>query len=170
MTFAPEAGCRVPLALGDHDRGPTAMTSTATPLRRSRSTRRAGYAIAVLVNAAVLYGANRWPGWEEIPFLTDDTAQVMDWVNASILTNLVVNVLYFVADPPRVRALGDVVTTSVGVVAMVRIWQVFPFDVDSDTSGWGLLLRVLLAVGIIGSLIGIVTALVRLARGGPRGR
>lgn len=68
------------------------------------------------------------------------------------------------------RALGDVVTTSVGVVAMVRIWQVFPFDVDSDTSGWGLLLRVLLAVGIIGSVIGIVTALVRLARGGPRGR
>ncbi|GAA2156634.1 hypothetical protein GCM10009844_45060 [Nocardioides koreensis] len=145
------------------------MTRTAAPVRRSRSARRVGYAIAVLVNAAVLYGANRWPGWEEIPFLTGDTAQVMDWVNASILTNLVANVLYFVADPPRVRALGDVVTTSVGIVALVRIWQVFPFDVDSDSSGWGLVLRVLLAVALIGSAIGIVTGLVRLARGAPRG-
>ena len=143
------------------------MTATATPVRHSRSTRRLGYAVAVLVNAAVLYGANRWPGWEEIPFLTDDTAQVMDWVNASILTNLVANVLYFVADPPRVRALGDVVTTSVGVVAMVRIWQVFPFDVDSDSSGWGLVLRVLLVVGIVGSVIGIVAGLVRLVSSAP---
>ena len=140
------------------------MSPTAAPARRSRATRRAGYAIAVLVNVAVLYAANRWPGWEKVPFLTDDTDEVMAWVNASLLTNIAANLLYFVADPPRLRALGDVVTTSVGVGAMVKIWQVFPFDVSSDSSGWGLLLHFLLALGIIGSAIGIVAGLARLAK------
>lgn len=140
------------------------MTSTAAPPRHSRTTRRVGYAIAVVVNAAVLFAANEWPGWQQIPFLTADTDQVMAWVNASIVTNLVVNLVYLATDPPRLRAIGDVVTTTVGVAAMVRIWQVFPFDVASDSSGWGLLLRVLLAIGIVGSVIGIVSGLVRLVR------
>ena len=140
------------------------MTPIAAPARRSRAARRVGYASAVLVNVAVLYAANRWPGWEKLPFLTDDTDEVMAWVNASLLTNIAANLLYFVADPPRLRALGDVVTTSVGVGAMVKIWQVFPFDVSSDSSGWGLLFRFLLALGIIGSAIGIVAGLARLAK------
>lgn len=141
------------------------MTRTAAPARRTRASRRAGYSIAVLVNLALLVAINVWPGWERVPFLTDETDLVLGWVNASIVVNLVANVLYFVADPPRLRALGDVVTTSVGVVAMIRVWQVFPFDVASDSSGWGLVLRFLLAIGVIGSVVGIVAALVRLVSG-----
>jgi hypothetical protein len=145
------------------------MTRMPTATRHSRPARRAGYAVAAVLNAALLYAVDRWPGWEQVPFLTDDTEEVISWVNASILTNLVANVLYFVADPPRLRAFGDLVTTSVGIVALVRIWQVFPFDVASDSSGWGLLLRVLLAIAIVGSAFGIAAAVVRLARGAPRG-
>jgi len=31
------------------------------------------------------------------------------------------------------KTLGGVVTTAVGIAALVRIWQVFPFDFDDST-------------------------------------
>jgi hypothetical protein len=88
-------------------------------------------------------------------------------VNASIIVGIVANLLYVVADRPRLRALGDAVTTSVGVYAMVRVWQVFPFDVGH---GWVTVLRVLLVVGVVGSGIALVVAAVRLVRPEPRAR
>ncbi len=128
--------------------------------RASTGVRRFGYVVAILVNAAMLYAVNAWPGWEEVPVLTTDTEQVIGWVTASIVTSLVANAIYLVRDPPWLRSLGDVITTSVGLGALVKVWQVFPFDVASDSSGWGLVARILLVVAIVGSAIGIVTGLV----------
>jgi hypothetical protein len=125
---------------------------------------RFGYAVAVVVNAAMLYAVNAWPGWQAVPFLTDDTAQVIPWVNTSILVGLVANVVYLVRDPAWLKAVGDIVTTAVGLVAMVRIWQVFPLDFGDTTFDWALLARILLGVGIGGSILGIVVSVVRLVR------
>lgn len=124
--------------------------------------RRFGYVVAAAVNAALLYLVNVRPGWDAAPFLTDATTSVLGAVNASIAVGLVANLVYLAADPVRLRALGDAVTTSVGLYAMVRVWQVFPFDV---TDGWTTVLRVLLAVGMAGSAIAVVAAVVRLVRG-----
>ena len=124
--------------------------------------RRFGYVVAASLNAVVLYLVNGRPGWDAVPFLTHDTTLVLDAVNASIVVGIVANLVYVVADPRRLRAVGDAVTTAVGLYAMVRIWQVFPFDTGD---GWTTVLRVLLAVGLVGSVIGIVSALVRLVTG-----
>jgi hypothetical protein len=132
--------------------------------RPGTATRRFGYVVAVLANGAFWYAVNRWPGWSAVPFLTPDTEQVLAWVNASILVSLVANLVYLARDPRWLRALGDLVTTSVGLVVLVRVWQVFPLDVDSDSSGWGLVARVLLGIGIVGSAIGILTAVTSLVR------
>lgn len=143
------------------------MTVTTAPRtkRPNVAARRTGYAISVVVNAMVLFAANVWPGWEAVPFLTADTALVMGLVNASIIVSLVVNVVYLIHDPRWVRALGDLLTTSVGLAAMVRIWQVSPFDFgESDV--WMNVVQVLLFVGIAGSIIGIIAALVSLVRSG----
>ena len=32
--------------------------------------RRAGYVVGAVVNAAILYAVNRWPGWETVGFLS----------------------------------------------------------------------------------------------------
>ena len=140
------------------------MSQTATRKRVARKpvgTRRFGYVVAVLVNAAMLYAVNRWPGWQAVPFLTADTELVLGLVNATIVVNLVANVVYLVRDPRWLTALGDLVTTAVGLAALVRIWKVFPLDVSDR---WELLVRTLLVVGIVGSAIGIVVAIVRFGR------
>ena len=125
--------------------------------------RRFGYVMGALVNALLLYLINRNPGWDAVPFLTSDTTQVLGLVNASIAVSLAANVVYLVADPTWLKALGDLVTTAVGVFAMVRIWQVWPVDLP-DGSFWAVIARALVAVGIVGGCIGIVASVVRFGR------
>jgi hypothetical protein len=129
--------------------------------------RRAGYVVAALLNAGVLYAVNRWPGWETVGFLTDRTPEVLGLVNASLLVSLVANLTYLVHDGPRWRATGDLVVTAVGATALLRIWRVFPFDFGASGLDWSLVVHVLLAVGIVGSGIAIVVAFARLVRGRP---
>jgi hypothetical protein len=140
------------------------MSLTTDRKRPGVAVRRVGYAAAVLVNAALLFAVNVWPGWEALWFLTEDTALVLGLVNASILVSLAANAVYLLHDPPWLRALGDVVTTSVWLAALVRIWQVFPMDFGDSSFNWSLVAHVLLGVAIVGSLIGIVVGLTALVR------
>lgn len=134
--------------------------------RRSAAARRTGYAIAALVNAALLYGVNVWPGWQVVPFLTDELEQVLGLLNLSLVIGIGVNLVYLFRDPPRLRALGDLITTGVGLLVMLRLWQVFPVDLDP---GWALLARAMLGLGILGSAFGIGTAVWTVIRGSRGG-
>ena len=144
------------------------MATTASPRRPSVAARRSGYIVAAAVNGLVLYLVNRRPGWEALPFLTQDMTKVLGLVNASILAGIVTNLVYLFADPPRLRSLGDLVTTGIGLAAMVRIWQVWPISFDGRGFPWDTVFRWLVAIGIVGSAIGIVAALVTLVRGTHR--
>jgi hypothetical protein len=139
--------------------------AVTTPQRRpAAATRKAGYAVAVLVNAVLLYAVNVWPGWEEVPFLTGDFSRVVGLVNASIVVSLLANVVYLARDPRWLRSLGDVATTAVGLVALLRLWRVFPFDFGDSSFDWSLAVHILLGVAIVGSAIGIVVGLVSFVR------
>ncbi|HEU4512084.1 MAG TPA: hypothetical protein VFR87_03165 [Nocardioidaceae bacterium] len=144
------------------------MTTVAAPRatkRPSVAARRTGYLIAVGINVLLLWLANVQPGWEALPFLTSDMEQVMPLVNASLIAGAVANVVYLAADPKWLKALGDIVTTVVGIVAMVKMWQVFPFDFGDASFDWALLFRWVLGVGIVGSAISILVNLVSLVSG-----
>lgn len=143
------------------------MAVTTSTRRPPVAARRVGYVIAVLVNLALLYLVNVWPGWEAVPFLTEDTTRVLTLVNASIVAGAVANVVYLVADPRWLRSFGEAFTTAVGIAAMVRLWQVFPFDFGDTGFDWAIVVRVLLVVGIVGAAIGLLTNLVRLVSGTP---
>jgi len=140
------------------------MTTLATPRRESATARRVGYAIAVAVNAALLYLVNVSPGWRTVPFLTDGTTDVLPWVNASFVAAIVANSLYALVDARWFRAAGEILVTSVGLAALVRFWQAFPFAFDSDGLPWDVVVRWVLAVGAVGSVIGIIVNAVTLAR------
>ena len=120
--------------------------------------------MAVLVNAAILYAVNVWPGWQAVPFLTEDVSLVLRLVNASIMVNLLANVVYVVADPRPLKALGDLLTTSVGLAALLQIWRVFPFDFSGSSFDWALVVRIAVGVAIGGSAIAIVAALVSFVK------
>ena len=101
--------------------------------RLSAGARRAGYGVAIGFSAALLIILNGSPGWQAIPFLTSATDQVLWLVNLSLAAGMAANVVYLVQDSPGVKLPGDLVTTGIGLVTAIRIWQVFPFDLSS---GW----------------------------------
>lgn len=141
------------------------MALAAPSRRRPVAVRRVGYAVSAAVIVATLFAVNVWPGWAVLPFLTDEMNEVLGLVNLSLVASLAVNAVYLVDDAPWLRSLGDLVTTGIGLVVLVRMLQVFPFDVVGSSTDWSVVVRVLLVVAIVGSAIGIVAALVGLLRG-----
>lgn len=132
--------------------------------RRSAASRRSGYIVAIIVNGALLYLINARPGWQAVPFLTPATRQVLGVVNLVLALNVAVNVSYLAYDGPWLKPIGDLATAVVGLVAAIRIWQVFPFAFHGSASGWSAVVRVLLVVAIVGSCIGILVLLAMMIR------
>ncbi|MEV4703002.1 hypothetical protein [Actinoplanes sp. NPDC049316] len=140
------------------------MSADVSKRRPARAARRFGYTVAAAVTVALLYLINVRPGWDAVSFLTPDTTLVLGLVNASLIVGLVVDAVQIVHDPPWVVALGSLATTSVGIAVLVRVWQVFPFDFGDTTVNWATVVRVLLVLGIAGSIVALVVQVVALFR------
>jgi hypothetical protein len=141
------------------------MTSNAVQRgQRSRASRRGGYLISIAINGVLLYLLNAHPGWQAVTFLTPATGQVIGLVNLTLWAGIVANGLYFVADPPPLRAVGDLVTLTIALVTTVRIWDVFPFAFHGSVVFVAVIVRVVLIVGIVGASIGILYSVVTLIR------
>lgn len=127
--------------------------------RAARPASRSGPLIGALVNAVLLWMVNARPGWDAVPFLTDETPRVLPLVNLSLAVGLVTNLVYLLSGGPRMQAFGGLITASVGLVAAVRILRVFPFDLNQPYST---VVRIVLVVAVVGSAIAIVANLVSL--------
>lgn len=140
--------------------------AATTPTRRrpSVAARRLGYLVAAVVNAALVYAVNVWPGWQAVPFLSEETRQVLGLVNLSLTAGLVTNVMFLRYDPPRLKSLGDLVTTAIGLAVLVRVWRVFPFEFQDLSFDWALLVRIVLGAGMFGAAVGMVVSFVSLVR------
>jgi len=125
--------------------------------------RRGGYFGSLVVSLVMLVLVNVWPGWEAVPFLTARTVLVIGAVNASIIARAIADLVNVVVDLPRPRAFGDIISIGFGLIALVQIWQVFPLDVIG--TGWEVVARALLALGVVGGAIGMIEAFVRLFTG-----
>ena len=142
--------------------------ATTVAKRPSTASRRAGYVIAAVINAALLWLIHVWPGWDAVPFLTADFDTVLWLIDLSLVVTIAVNLIYLIRDPRRLTAAGAVVTTAIGLAAAIRMLQVFPFDFgDSDV--WPVVFRVLIWVAVVGSVIGIIANLVTVVRASQSG-
>ncbi|MGI8329731.1 hypothetical protein ACRYCC_07175 [Actinomadura scrupuli] len=92
------------------------MASDVSAGHRSNTARRVGYLIAAGIGAALLYALNVRPGWDALPFLTDETSRVLGLLDLSLVAGLIFNLGYVLHDPPWLKSLGDLVTTGIGLV------------------------------------------------------
>ncbi|MHC6594105.1 hypothetical protein [Arthrobacter sp. C152] len=141
---------------------PATRASTGTSTRVST---RSGSIGSAVVNALLLYGINVWPGWQVVPFLTVEMTRVLDLINASLIAGIIVNLVLAVVRSRPLMALGNLVVLGIGLAALIRLWEVFPFDFGTGWSGWPVLVRVFLVLGIVGSIIGGLAEIARLFRG-----
>lgn len=128
------------------------------------TTSRSGNVGSAVINALLLWGINIWPGWQILPFLTADMTRAVDIINASLIAGIIVNVVCAVIHSRALLALGNLVVMGFGVAALLRLWEVFPFDFGTAWSGWPVVVRVFLVLGIVGSAIGALVEIVNLFR------
>lgn len=140
------------------------MSAVTAPSRTHVASRRFGYGVAALINGLLMLLINVTPGWEAVPFLTEATPQVLGLINATLVASLVANVLYIAYSPRWVTAFGGVITTAVGLVAAIRMWQVFPFDFRESAIDWSIIAHGVLAVAVAGSAIAVLVQLGMLLR------
>ncbi|MGN8247090.1 hypothetical protein ACTHAM_000762 [Cellulomonas soli] len=132
--------------------------------RRSGAGRRAGYAVALLVNVLLLVGIHVVPGWQVLPFLTDELTEVLPLIDASLVAGAVVNLLYLVHDGPAFKALTQAGVDVISLLASLRLLQVFPFDFTGSTFPWEPVVRVVLVVSVVGTAIAVLVEVVRFFR------
>lgn len=129
--------------------------------------RQVGYAIAVVVNLVMLVIAHNILDWGWLPFLTGDFAQVVPWISLGLIASIVANVVYQFNDTLIVKSTGQIGVTLISVLVTYQIWQVFPFDFSAYEFNWGVLVRVLLVVAMVGAGIGVLAGATKLASGEP---
>lgn len=141
------------------------MTDHEPKARAGRATRVFGYLVAVGVNLLLLYLVNISPGWEVVPFLDDDGVPlVLGLFNLSLLANAAANLAYVVYDARWFKAALNVGLSMISVWLGIRVLEVFPVDFTGLSYDLTTLARVVFEVGLVGSVIGLVVALVTFAR------
>ncbi len=121
-----------------------------------------GHLIAIAVNLVLLYVVRNLGEWDVLSFLTDDYDQVIGPLSVSIIATIIGRAIRIVFPGRRIGLLIDGVVTVFGFYALLRVFQVFPFDFDPDGFRWDLVARFVLIVGLLGSAIGILVTPLRL--------
>jgi hypothetical protein len=131
--------------------------------RRVRRTgRRIGYVIAAVIDLVLLWVVHQLLDWGWPDFLTEDFDDLLPIISVSLVAGAIANAIYVWNDGAIVKNLGDAITSVIGLISAIWTYRVFPFDLSD---GWALLARIVIIVGIVGTAIGAVVALVKLARG-----
>ena len=131
---------------------------------KSPAGRRAGYVVAIMVNAIGLYIVQNLLEWD-VSFVTGDFARVDGLISLSLIATIVANALFFLFDPRWFKGLGEAVSQTISLIATIRLLQVFPFDFDEWTGPWELLARAVLIIAVIGTAVGILASVRNLVRG-----
>lgn len=153
------------------------MTVAEKPTRATTARRpgtRAGYVVAIILNAAGLVVVNNLLAWDLLPFLTEQFTDVLPLINLSLVATIVINTAWLSYDAPWFGSLGQVVMLGISMAATLRLYRVFPFDFTPSAFDWALLTRAALILALVGVGIAMVVEVVKLgtavARGGGDAR
>ena len=129
--------------------------------RGEPSGRRLGYVIAIAINLLVLWIVHSVANWG-LSFITASWPQVIWAFNLSIGATIVANTAFLVYDGAWFKHLVQMVLNLLGIVVIVTLFRVFPFDFGSE---WvNQLARLALVLGLLGTVIAVIVEFVSLLR------
>lgn len=127
--------------------------------------RQLGYSIAIGINVVLLIIVQNILDWGWLPFLTEEFAGLVPWISFSIGAAIVANTIYLFDDERFVRSVGQIGLNLINIVVTYQILTVFPFDFSAYSFDWDLVTRIVLIVAMVGSGIGAITEVFKLASG-----
>ena len=130
----------------------------------SPATRRFGYSVAIVINAALLVLVNNVLVWDWFVWLTDDFEQVLPLLSLSLAASILVNVVYLFYDRAWFKSASQILVSVIGLGVAVRTLRVFPFDFSAYEFNWAAVARVVLILGVVGITVGIISEVVKLVK------
>ncbi len=129
-----------------------------------QAARRTGYLVAIIVHVFILWVVNSvldwgWPSW-----LTPEFDDLLVYMNASIIATIVIHLVWIAYDPAILKHLGELITNGFSFVAALRTWTIFPFDFSPYSFDWGVVVRILIAVGLFGIVVSTIVETTKLVR------
>lgn len=121
--------------------------------------RKAGYFVAIAVNAALIFIFNNLLSWG-VPFVTDSISVCLWTINLSLAATLVANGVFLAFDPAWFRHLVQLLLSVIAFAALMTVYVIFPFNFDGVN--WEPLARLILVVAMVGTAIGFVVDLVKI--------
>lgn len=125
--------------------------------------RRFGYSIAIGINVVLLVIVQNILDWGWLPFLTGEFAEVVPWISFSLAASIVANVIYLFNDGHLVKSLGQIGINLISLVVTYQIFTVFPFDFSAYSFDWELVTRIVLILAMVGTGIGALAEIAKLA-------
>ena len=125
------------------------------------------------MNVVLLVIVNNLLVWGWFPWLTQAFDDLLPIINAALVANISVYLLYMFRDEEPLKTVTQIVLNVLAIAVLFRIWQVYPFDFSAyefpveDSAfelSWDLLVRLVLVLAIFGTAIAIVTQIVKLVR------
>ncbi len=125
---------------------------------RPRTAGRSSHLVGALADIALLVVINVSPGWQAAPVLTDAArgVVVVVVVDISLAIALVINVACLFVPRPWLGHVGEVVSTAVGLAAVLCVLVVFPFRFGDSAVDWTTVVR----LGLISITVVVAIALV----------
>ena len=131
----------------------------------SRPHGRTGYLVMAILSGAALYAVNGTPGWEDLGLFTAEVEPLIMYINGFLAIALVANIVFAIADTPRLRGLAGLALAGLGGWIAFELLSVFPFTFGSAASIASMTARVVLAFGLIGAVLLAIVSARRLAQG-----
>jgi hypothetical protein len=129
---------------------------------RPVATRRLGYGITMLVNAAMIVVVNNILEWGWFSWLTNDFELLLPIINLSLMASILVNLAYMVYDAEWFKSMCEIGLLVISITVAVRTFQVFPFDFSAYSWDWEATTRMIIAFAIIGMSIALIVNAVKL--------
>ena len=131
--------------------------------RIDRAATRLGYALAVVINAVMVWVVRQLLDWEYPKWLTEEFDELIPILTLAFVVSLAANAMYLWNDRWPFKPIGDMTTAAIGFVVALRTYQVFPFDFSDYESDWSWLVRLVLIAAMVAVAAAFVWKSAKLA-------
>jgi len=135
----------------------TASSTAKTNFWGKKKQKKSEYIVEIIVNVIILYVANMLLAWH-VPYLTAEWTASLWILNLSLVVGIASAAFLLFYDRNWFKSILKIVSNVLGVVFQLTVLYVFPLDFSSLSYGTTLelIIKVILVIGIIGTIISII--------------
>lgn len=126
---------------------------------RNCKDKKSDYVGTIIINIIFIYLWRWLPS--KLPFLADSFAAILPLFYISFVASIAANILFIIHDGRFFKGIIKTALNLFGLAILFSLYYIFPFNFSAYSVNWDLILRILLIIGIVGTIIAIISELIK---------